>query len=146
MSALDHLLESLFGHRRRRHDDHHDRHTYEDRHYRHHYGDEEPIVIPPPGYPARQQYRICPSCRRGNHPASAFCQACGTSLTLARATSPGSCPKCGDVNAADPTFCIACGARLQAPGARLCSGCDARLAPDASFCSRCGQAAPPASS
>ena len=45
--------------------------------------DEVPIYISPPGYPARQQYPICPSCRAGNDPTSAFCPCIWSRLSIA---------------------------------------------------------------
>ena len=108
---------------------------------------EEPIFIPPPGYPATKQYRICPACRAGNDPTSAFCQASGSVLVSPRPVAPpGKCRSCDFANPADRLFCASCGAKLLEATKRRCTSCDAPMAPAARFCSRCGQPALPASS
>lgn len=111
----------------------------------------------------------CPSCGAEISSTAPFCSACGKSTGFVPPQQKRTCPVCGASLSEGAVFCTACGNRVEqpasvqappafgstpvqtapvfqpvqaAPQERVCPVCNAKLEPDAQFCTSCGTQVP----
>lgn len=83
--------------------------------------------------------RRCPRCAAAVSSDTAFCGACGNSLSGESAPAEAACPRCGAANPPLSAFCGECGTNMAASQAsRMCPRCRTANPPLAGFCGSCG--------